>query len=103
MRALKFPIDPHRQECVEVLKEGAVVSQKKVQKHFTWMVEKGAELDEAELKKMRKLEKAGIKVLPAAVRYNRSAVAMIIYIFSMRLTKTACVKDAGNHQMLVLS
>ncbi|XP_073802940.1 LIM and calponin homology domains-containing protein 1a isoform X17 [Danio rerio] len=61
---------PLRQECVEVLKEGAVVSQKKVQKHFTWMVEKGAELDEAELKKMRKLEKAGIKVLPAAVRYN---------------------------------
>ncbi|XP_073803042.1 LIM and calponin homology domains-containing protein 1a isoform X36 [Danio rerio] len=66
---------PLRQECVEVLKEGAVVSQKKVQKHFTWMVEKGAELDEAELKKMRKLEKAGIKVLPAAVRYNSPIVS----------------------------
>ncbi|XP_056316706.1 LIM and calponin homology domains-containing protein 1a isoform X5 [Danio aesculapii] len=65
---------PLRQECVEVLKEGAVVSQKKVQKHFTWTVEKGAELDEAELKKMRKLEKAGIKVLPATVRYNSPIV-----------------------------
>ncbi|XP_067297939.1 LIM and calponin homology domains-containing protein 1a isoform X2 [Pseudorasbora parva] len=62
---------PLRQECVEVLKEGAGVSRNLAsKKNFTWADEKGAELGEAELKKMRKLEKAGIKVLPASVRYS---------------------------------
>lgn len=71
----EIPIAPHRQERVEVLKEGAVASRSlALQKNFTWADEKGVELEEAELKKMRKLEKAGIKVLPASVRYNRSAV-----------------------------
>ncbi|XP_016299598.1 LIM and calponin homology domains-containing protein 1-like isoform X2 [Sinocyclocheilus anshuiensis] len=61
---------PLRQECLEVLKEGAVVSRSLAfQKNSTWVNEKGAELEEAELKKMRKLEKAGIKVLPSSVRY----------------------------------
>lgn len=73
--AVKIPIAPHRQECIEVLKEEAVVSRSiAFHKNSTWADEKGAELEEAELKKMRKLEKAGIKVLPASVRYNRSAV-----------------------------
>lgn len=77
VRAVKFPIAPHRQECVKVLKEGAGVSRSlALKKNFTWADEKGAELEEAELKKIRKLEKAGIKVLPATVRYNRSAVKM---------------------------
>lgn len=77
VRAVKFPIAPHRQECVKVLKKGAGVSRSlALKKNFTWADEKGAELEEAELKKMRKLEKAGIKVLPATVRYNRSAVKM---------------------------
>ncbi|ROI16023.1 LIM and calponin homology domains-containing protein 1, partial [Anabarilius grahami] len=59
------------QECIKVLKEGAGVSRSlALKKNFTWADEKGAELEEAELKKIRKLEKAGIKVLPAAVRYN---------------------------------
>ncbi|XP_051754957.1 LIM and calponin homology domains-containing protein 1a isoform X3 [Ctenopharyngodon idella] len=62
---------PLRQECVEVLKEGTGVSRSlALKKNFTWADEKGAELEEAELKKIRKLEKAGIKVLPATVRYN---------------------------------
>ncbi|XP_052420805.1 LIM and calponin homology domains-containing protein 1 isoform X1 [Carassius gibelio] len=62
---------PLRQERVEVLKEGAVESRSlALQKNFTWADEKGVELEEAELKKMRKLEKAGIKVLPASVRYK---------------------------------
>ncbi|XP_016088748.1 LIM and calponin homology domains-containing protein 1-like [Sinocyclocheilus grahami] len=61
---------PLRQECLEVLKEGAVVSRSLAfQKNSTWVNEKGAELEEAELKKIRKLEKAGIKVLPSSVRY----------------------------------
>ncbi len=73
--AVQIPIAPHRQECLDVLKEGAVVSRSLAfQKNSTWVNEKGAELEEAELKKMRKLEKAGIKVLPASVQYNRSAV-----------------------------
>lgn len=58
-----------------MLQEEAVVSRSLVfQKNSTWVNEKGVELEEAELNKMRKLEKAGIKVLPAPVRYNRSAV-----------------------------
>ncbi|XP_048054379.1 LOW QUALITY PROTEIN: LIM and calponin homology domains-containing protein 1a [Megalobrama amblycephala] len=62
---------PLREECVKVLKEGAGVSRSlALKKNFTWADEKGAELEEAELKKIRKLEKAGIKVLPATVRYN---------------------------------
>ncbi|KAK7161966.1 hypothetical protein R3I94_004587 [Phoxinus phoxinus] len=62
---------PLRQECVEVVKEGAGVSRSlALKKDFTWGDEKGAELEEAELKKIRKLEKAGIKVLPASVRFN---------------------------------
>ncbi|XP_057186776.1 LIM and calponin homology domains-containing protein 1a isoform X8 [Triplophysa rosa] len=61
---------PLREESVDVSKEGAVVSQSPAfQKTVTWAGEKGVELDEAELKKMRKLEKAGIKVLPACARY----------------------------------
>lgn len=75
VNAVKIPIAPHRQEGLEVLKEEAVVSRSLVfQKNSTWVNEKGAGLEEAELKKMRKLEKAGVKVLPAPVRYNRSAV-----------------------------
>ncbi|XP_058628749.1 LIM and calponin homology domains-containing protein 1a isoform X10 [Onychostoma macrolepis] len=66
---------PLRQECLEVLKEGAVVSRSLAfQKNSTWVNEKGVELEEAELTKMRKLEKAGIKVLPASVRYNSPIV-----------------------------
>uniref|UniRef100_A0A8C2FUB1 LIM and calponin homology domains 1a n=1 Tax=Cyprinus carpio TaxID=7962 RepID=A0A8C2FUB1_CYPCA len=66
---------PLRQEGLEVLKEEAVVSRSLVfQKNSTWVNEKGAELEEAELKKMRKLEKAGVKVLPAPVRYNSPTV-----------------------------
>ncbi|XP_050962566.1 LIM and calponin homology domains-containing protein 1a isoform X1 [Labeo rohita] len=66
---------PLRQECIEVLKEEAVVSRSiAFHKNSTWADEKGAELEEAELKKMRKLEKAGIKVLPASVRYNSPIV-----------------------------
>ncbi|XP_051561404.1 LIM and calponin homology domains-containing protein 1-like isoform X3 [Myxocyprinus asiaticus] len=62
---------PLREEGLEVLKEGAVMSRSPaLQKTFTWAGEKGVELDEAELKKMRKLEKAGIKVLPTSVQYN---------------------------------
>ncbi|XP_047672108.1 LIM and calponin homology domains-containing protein 1a isoform X6 [Tachysurus fulvidraco] len=49
------------------------------QKTVTWAVAVGAEpqLDEAELKKMRKLEKAGIKVLPAFVRHSSPKVTSI--------------------------
>ncbi|XP_026059705.1 LIM and calponin homology domains-containing protein 1a isoform X2 [Carassius auratus] len=66
---------PLRQECLQVLKEEAVVSRSLVfQKNSTWVNEKGVELEEAELNKMRKLEKAGIKVLPAPVRYNSPIV-----------------------------
>ncbi|XP_059409820.1 LIM and calponin homology domains-containing protein 1-like isoform X6 [Carassius carassius] len=66
---------PLRQECLEVLKEEAVVSRSLAfQKNSTWVNEKGAELEEAELNKMRRLEKAGIKVLPAPVRYNSPIV-----------------------------
>uniref|UniRef100_A0A9J7ZT97 LIM and calponin homology domains 1a n=1 Tax=Cyprinus carpio carpio TaxID=630221 RepID=A0A9J7ZT97_CYPCA len=66
---------PLRQERVEVLKEGDVASRSlALQKNFTWADEKGVELEEAELKKMRKLERAGIKVLPASVRYNSPIV-----------------------------
>ncbi|XP_057186773.1 LIM and calponin homology domains-containing protein 1a isoform X5 [Triplophysa rosa] len=65
---------PLREESVDVSKEGAVVSQSPAfQKTVTWAGEKGVELDEAELKKMRKLEKAGIKVLPACARYCSEA------------------------------
>lgn len=61
-----------REECVGVSSETPVVLNS--QKTVTWAVAGGAEpqLDEAELKKMSKLEKAGIKVLPASVRYSRS-------------------------------
>lgn len=56
-------------------KEGPVASRSPAfQKTVTWAGEKGVELEEAELKKIRKLEKAGIKVLPASVRYCRSAI-----------------------------
>ncbi|XP_051557816.1 LIM and calponin homology domains-containing protein 1a isoform X3 [Myxocyprinus asiaticus] len=62
---------PLREESLEVLKEGAVMSQSHVlQKTINWEGEKGVELEEADLNKMRKLKKAGIKVLPASVRYN---------------------------------
>ncbi|XP_058240612.1 LIM and calponin homology domains-containing protein 1a isoform X2 [Hemibagrus wyckioides] len=49
------------------------------QKTVTWAVAVGAEpqLDEAELQKMRKLEKAGIKVLPASVRHCSPKVPSI--------------------------
>lgn len=60
-----------REECVGIASKTppTVNSQKTV----TWAVAGGAEpqLDEAELKKMRKLEKAGIRVLPASARYSR--------------------------------
>ncbi|KAK3507489.1 hypothetical protein QTP70_027016 [Hemibagrus guttatus] len=49
------------------------------QKTVTWAVAGGAEpqLYEAELQKMRKLEKAGIKVLPASVRHCSPKVTSI--------------------------
>ncbi|XP_051982295.1 LIM and calponin homology domains-containing protein 1-like [Xyrauchen texanus] len=60
-----------REERLEVLKEGAVMFQSHMlQKTINWEGEKGVELEEADLKKMRKLKKAGIKVLPASVQYN---------------------------------
>ncbi|XP_043093249.1 LIM and calponin homology domains-containing protein 1a isoform X3 [Puntigrus tetrazona] len=66
---------PLRQECLEVLKEEAVVSRSlAIQKNSTWVNEERAEFEEAELKKIRKLEKAGIKVLPASVRYSSPIV-----------------------------
>ncbi|XP_039547769.1 LIM and calponin homology domains-containing protein 1a isoform X1 [Pimephales promelas] len=62
---------PLRQECVEMVKEGAGVSRSLgLKKNFTWADEKGAEREDAELKKIRKLEKSGIKVLPASVRFS---------------------------------
>ncbi|XP_077060942.1 LIM and calponin homology domains-containing protein 1a isoform X6 [Siphateles boraxobius] len=61
---------PLRQECVEVVKGAGGSRSLALKKNFSWADEKGAELEEAELKKIRKLEKAGIKVLPASVRYN---------------------------------
>uniref|UniRef100_A0AAR2J2G1 LIM and calponin homology domains 1a n=1 Tax=Pygocentrus nattereri TaxID=42514 RepID=A0AAR2J2G1_PYGNA len=65
---------PLREECVGVLKDGSITPNS--QKTVTWAAAKGAEpeLGEEELKKMRKLEKAGIKVLPATVRYNSPKV-----------------------------
>ncbi|XP_036438926.1 LIM and calponin homology domains-containing protein 1a isoform X4 [Colossoma macropomum] len=65
---------PLREECVGVLRDGGISPN--AQKTVTWAVAKGAEpeLGEEELKKMRKLEKAGIKVLPATVRYNSPKV-----------------------------
>lgn len=62
-----------REECVGVLREGRVSPSS--WKTVPWAVEKGAEseLGEEELKRKRRLEKAGIKVLPASVRYTRSA------------------------------
>lgn len=93
VRAVKFPIAPHREECV---KEAAGVSRSlALKKNFTWADEKGAELEEAELKKIRKLEKAGIKVLPASVRYKRSAVKMRSFGMCMQRLKllTSCVWD----------
>ncbi|KAL7855751.1 hypothetical protein AOLI_G00193550 [Acnodon oligacanthus] len=63
-----------REECVGVLRDGSISPNS--QKTVTWAAAKGAEpeLGEEELKKMRKLEKAGIKVLPATVRYNSPKV-----------------------------
>ncbi|TRY94472.1 hypothetical protein DNTS_004614 [Danionella cerebrum] len=60
---------PLRQKSLEVVKEGAVMSQNTFQKSF-WADEKEAKHEEMEINKLRKLEKAGIKVLPASVRYN---------------------------------
>lgn len=60
-----------REECVGISSEMPLALHS--QKTVTWAVEGGAEpqLDEVEFKKMRKLEKAGIKVLPASARYSR--------------------------------
>ncbi|KAL7841504.1 hypothetical protein SRHO_G00251950 [Serrasalmus rhombeus] len=65
---------PLREECVGVLRDGSITPNS--QKTVTWAAAKEAEpeLGEEELKKMRKLEKAGIKVLPATVRYNSPKV-----------------------------
>ncbi|XP_072526842.1 LIM and calponin homology domains-containing protein 1-like isoform X5 [Salminus brasiliensis] len=65
---------PLREECVGVLREGGISPNS--QKTVTWNVAKGSEpeLGEDELKKMKKLEKAGIKVLPASVRYDSPKV-----------------------------
>nr|XP_055061598.1 LIM and calponin homology domains-containing protein 1a isoform X5 [Misgurnus anguillicaudatus] len=69
---------PLREESVGVLKQGAVVSRTPAfQKMLSWAGEKEVELEEAELKKFRKLEKAGIKVLPAFVRYNSPNVVAV--------------------------
>ncbi|XP_049328158.1 LIM and calponin homology domains-containing protein 1a isoform X5 [Astyanax mexicanus] len=63
---------PLREECVGALKEEG--SSTNSQRTVTWAVAKGVEPELGEeLKKIRKLEKAGIKVLPASVRYNNSA------------------------------
>ncbi|KAK1792589.1 hypothetical protein P4O66_012518, partial [Electrophorus voltai] len=61
---------PLREECVGVSREGAVSPRS--QKAHVWAATQVAEseINEEELKKMRKLEKAGIKVLPASVRYK---------------------------------
>ncbi|XP_076846768.1 LIM and calponin homology domains-containing protein 1a isoform X13 [Brachyhypopomus gauderio] len=63
---------PLREECVGVLREGSVCpsSQKTGIRPATLGAE--SEMNEEELKKISKLEKAGIKVLPASVRYNSS-------------------------------
>ncbi|KAI4875173.1 hypothetical protein NFI96_014239 [Prochilodus magdalenae] len=67
---------PLREECAGVPREGGISPN--TQKTVTWTVAKGAEseLGEEELKKMRKLEKAGIKVLPATVRYSSPKVTV---------------------------
>uniref|UniRef100_A0A3B1JFP2 LIM and calponin homology domains 1a n=1 Tax=Astyanax mexicanus TaxID=7994 RepID=A0A3B1JFP2_ASTMX len=63
---------PLREECVGALKEEG--SSTNSQRTVTWAVAKGVEPELGEeLKKIRKLEKAGIKVLPSSVRYNNSA------------------------------
>ncbi|XP_053336153.1 LIM and calponin homology domains-containing protein 1a [Clarias gariepinus] len=68
---------PIREECVGISRETPLALNS--QKTVTWVVEGGAEpqLDEAELKKMKKLEKAGIKVLPASVRYSSPKVTAV--------------------------
>uniref|UniRef100_A0A8B9HSP6 LIM and calponin homology domains 1a n=1 Tax=Astyanax mexicanus TaxID=7994 RepID=A0A8B9HSP6_ASTMX len=63
---------PLREECVGALKEEG--SSTNSQRTVTWAVAKGVEPELGEeLKKIRKLEKAGIKVLPSSVRYNNRA------------------------------
>ncbi|KAG9259650.1 LIM and calponin homology domains-containing protein 1 isoform X3 [Astyanax mexicanus] len=63
---------PLREECVGALKEEG--SSTNSQRTVTWAVAKGVEPELGEeLKKITKLEKAGIKVLPSSVRYNNSA------------------------------
>ncbi|XP_060772524.1 LIM and calponin homology domains-containing protein 1a isoform X9 [Neoarius graeffei] len=68
---------PIREECVGISSETPLVLSS--QKTVTWAVVGEAEpqLDEAELKKMKKLEKAGIKVLPAHVRYSSPKVTTV--------------------------
>ncbi|XP_053086800.1 LIM and calponin homology domains-containing protein 1a isoform X3 [Pangasianodon hypophthalmus] len=68
---------PVREECVGISSETPLALNS--QKTVTWAVVGGAEpqLDEAELKKMRKLEKAGIKVLPASARYSSPKVTAV--------------------------
>ncbi|MCJ8749203.1 hypothetical protein PDJAM_G00173680, partial [Pangasius djambal] len=68
---------PIREECVGISSEQPLALNS--QKTVTWAVVGGAEpqLDEAELTKMRKLEKAGIKVLPASARYSSPKVTAV--------------------------
>ncbi|XP_053533620.1 LIM and calponin homology domains-containing protein 1a isoform X3 [Ictalurus punctatus] len=68
---------PIREECVGISSEMPLALHS--QKTVTWAVEGEAEpqLDEVEFKKMRKLEKAGIKVLPASARYSSPKVTAV--------------------------
>ncbi|XP_046698814.1 LIM and calponin homology domains-containing protein 1a isoform X3 [Silurus meridionalis] len=69
-RSCSTSTSPIREEDVGISSETPLV----LSSHRTvsWAVVEGAEpqLDEAELKKMKKLEKAGIRVLPASARYT---------------------------------
>ncbi|TSO98540.1 LIM and calponin homology domains-containing protein 1 [Bagarius yarrelli] len=68
---------PVREERVDIVDETHLTLNS--QKTVSWAVAVGAEphLDEAEVTKMRKLEKAGIRVLPASARYSSCKVTTV--------------------------
>ncbi|KAI5087779.1 LIM and calponin-like domains-containing protein 1 isoform X2 [Silurus meridionalis] len=76
-RSCSTSTSPIREEDVGISSETPLV----LSSHRTvsWAVVEGAEpqLDEAELKKMKKLEKAGIRVLPASARYTSPKVTCV--------------------------